>query len=36
VATVRRFFLDPLSDDELDTLATLFDRLLAGLADTED
>lgn len=36
VATVRRFFLDPLSDDELDTLAALFDRLLAGLADTED
>jgi DNA-binding MarR family transcriptional regulator len=36
VTTVRRFFLDPLSDDELDTLATLFDRLLAGLADTED
>jgi DNA-binding MarR family transcriptional regulator len=36
VATVRRLFLDPLSDDELDTLATLFDRLLAGLADTED
>jgi hypothetical protein len=23
------------SDDELDTLATLFDRLLAGLADSE-
>jgi DNA-binding MarR family transcriptional regulator len=36
VATVRRFFLDPLSDDELDTLVTLLDRLLAGLADTED
>lgn len=36
VTTVRRFFLDPLSDDELDTLATLFDRLLAGLADTAD
>jgi len=36
VATVRRFFLDPLSDDELRTLATLFDRLLAGLAETED
>ena len=36
VATVRRFFVDPLSDEELDTLATLFDRLLAGLADTED
>jgi len=36
VATVRRLFLDPLSDDELDTLATLFDRLLAGLAGTKD
>ena len=36
VATVRRFFLDPLSDDEVDTLATLFNRLLAGLADSED
>jgi DNA-binding MarR family transcriptional regulator len=36
VATVRRFFFDPLSDDELDTLATLLDRLLAGLADTDD
>jgi DNA-binding MarR family transcriptional regulator len=36
VTAVRRFFLDPLSDDELDTLATLFDRLLAGLADAED
>ena len=36
VAAVRRLFLDPLSDDELDTLATLLDRLLAGLADTED
>jgi DNA-binding MarR family transcriptional regulator len=36
VATVRRFFLDLLADDELDTLATLFDRLLAGLAETED
>lgn len=33
VATVRRFFLDPLSDEELDTLATLFDRLLAGLVN---
>lgn len=36
VTTVRRLFLDPLSPDELDTLATVFDRLLAGLADTED
>jgi hypothetical protein len=33
VATVRRLFLDPLADDELDALATLFDRLLAGLAE---
>jgi DNA-binding MarR family transcriptional regulator len=36
VATVRRLFFAPLSADELDTLATLFDRLLAGLAATED
>ncbi|HEY4408746.1 MAG TPA: MarR family transcriptional regulator [Acidimicrobiia bacterium] len=35
VTTVRRFFIDPLSDDELDTLTTLLDRLLAGLADRE-
>jgi DNA-binding MarR family transcriptional regulator len=36
VATVRRLFLDPLSDEELDTLAGLFDRLLAGLAAAEN
>lgn len=36
VATVRRLFLDPLSDDELDTLATLLDRILAGLAGADD
>jgi DNA-binding MarR family transcriptional regulator len=36
VNTVRRLFLDPLSDDELDTLATLLDRLLAGVAENED
>jgi hypothetical protein len=35
VTTVRRFFLDPLSDDEIDTLATLFDKLLAGVTDAE-
>jgi DNA-binding MarR family transcriptional regulator len=33
VAAVRRLFLDHLSDDEVDTLTALFDRLLAGLAD---
>jgi DNA-binding MarR family transcriptional regulator len=36
VSTVRRLFFDPLSDDELDTLATLLDRLLAGVAESED
>ena len=35
VTTVRRFFIDQLSDDEIDTLAALFDRLLAGLTDHE-
>lgn len=35
VTTVRRFFFDPLSDDEIDTLATLFDKLLAGVTDSE-
>jgi DNA-binding MarR family transcriptional regulator len=35
VTTVRRLFFDHLSDHELDTLTTLFDRLLAGLADSE-
>lgn len=36
VATVRRLFLDPLSDEELDTLAALLDRLLARLAEAEE
>jgi DNA-binding MarR family transcriptional regulator len=36
VTTVRRFFLDPLSDDEIDTLTTLFDKLLAGVIDTKE
>lgn len=31
VAAVRRYFFDPLTDDELDTLGTLFDRILSGL-----
>jgi DNA-binding MarR family transcriptional regulator len=31
VAAVRRYFLDALSDDELDTLVALYDRILAGL-----
>ena len=35
VTTVRRFFIDQLSDDEVDTLAALFDRLLAGLTNQE-
>lgn len=32
VAEVRRLFIDQLSDDEIDTLTALFDRLLSGLA----
>ena len=35
VTTVRRFFIDQLSDDEIDTLAALFGRLLAGLTNHE-
>jgi DNA-binding MarR family transcriptional regulator len=31
--TVLRYFFDPMSDQELETLATVFDRLLKGLAD---
>jgi DNA-binding MarR family transcriptional regulator len=31
VDNVRRYFFDPLSDDELDTLAAVFDRLLEHL-----
>ncbi|MGI8329211.1 MarR family winged helix-turn-helix transcriptional regulator [Actinomadura scrupuli] len=30
--TVLRYFFDPMSDEELETLATVFDRLLKGLA----
>jgi DNA-binding MarR family transcriptional regulator len=33
VEKVRRLFFDLLSDDELDTLNDVFDRVLAGLAD---
>ena len=32
VAEVRRLFIDQLSDDEIDALTSLFDRLLTGLA----
>ncbi len=32
VAEVRRLFIDQLSDDEIDALTALFDRLLSGLA----
>ena len=35
VTTVRRFFIDQLTDDEIDTLAELFGRLLAGLTNDE-
>ena len=35
VTTVRRFFIDQLTDDEIDTLAELFGRLLAGLTNHE-
>ena len=35
VAAVRRLFIDHLSDDEVDTLTALFDRLLAGLANPD-
>jgi hypothetical protein len=35
VAAVRRLFIDNLSDDEVDTLTALFDRLLAGLANPD-
>ena len=30
--TVRRYFFDPLSNDELDALAAVFDRLLDNIA----
>jgi DNA-binding MarR family transcriptional regulator len=29
---IRRYFFDPLSNDELETLAAVFDRLLDNLA----
>ena len=35
VTTVRRFFIDQLTDDEIDTLAELFGKLLAGLTNHE-
>jgi DNA-binding MarR family transcriptional regulator len=35
VAAVRRLFIDNLSDDEVDALTALFDRLLAGLANPD-
>ncbi|MFB7529446.1 hypothetical protein ACFC0C_14550 [Streptomyces sp. NPDC056178] len=30
VETVRRYFFDPLSHDEVETLGVLFDRLLSS------
>lgn len=37
VATVRRYFFDPLTPEETETLGRLFDRLLARLPrDDED
>jgi DNA-binding MarR family transcriptional regulator len=33
VETVRRYFFDMLSKQELDTLATVFDRMLENLAE---
>ncbi len=35
VAAVRRLFIDHLTDNEIDTLTALFDRLLARLANPE-
>jgi DNA-binding MarR family transcriptional regulator len=32
VATVRRYFFDALSDEELDLLASIFDRMIGRLA----
>jgi DNA-binding MarR family transcriptional regulator len=32
VETVRRFFFDPLSREEVETLGALFDRMLAALS----
>jgi DNA-binding MarR family transcriptional regulator len=36
VNTVRRLFFDPLTDDEVETLATLLERLRAQLAERKD
>ncbi|MER8087785.1 hypothetical protein ACFVZR_33325 [Streptomyces sp. NPDC058316] len=36
VETVRRYFFDPLSHDEVETLGVLFDRLLASLPRDTD
>lgn len=36
VETVRRYFFDPLSPDEVETLGVLFDRLLASLSRDTD
>ena len=36
VNTVRRLFFDPLEDDEINTLATLLDKLRARLAERKD
>ncbi|MFB6713088.1 MULTISPECIES: MarR family winged helix-turn-helix transcriptional regulator [unclassified Streptomyces] len=36
VETVRRYFFDPLSPDEVETLGALFDRLLASLSRDTD
>ncbi|MFC9624387.1 MarR family winged helix-turn-helix transcriptional regulator [Streptomyces sp. NPDC056930] len=36
VETVRRYFFDPLSHDEVETLGVLFDRLLDSLSRDTD
>ncbi|MFE7268679.1 MarR family winged helix-turn-helix transcriptional regulator [Streptomyces sp. NPDC057592] len=36
VETVRRYFFDPLSPDEVETLSVLFDRLLDSLSRDTD
>lgn len=36
VEVVRRYFFDPLSPEEVETLGTLFGRMLAALAESED
>jgi hypothetical protein len=35
VEATRRYFFDLLSDDEIDSLTAVFDRVLAGL-DAEE